>query len=197
MATSTPQRQNRTVRRAHIAPDYSYRRGHAAATRARYGSQTAYAPQRRTQSVPSPDPGVVRTPKTAAQPKKTEGVRVSKKKALQMLGRIGIVFVMCYLMIYRYTLILESNDKITKLGSDLAAAEYQNQSIQAKIDRALELGTLEEYATGRLGMIRPDQSQIFYVDVQMGDETTAKEEDKPNTLSGTPGALIHAIRVLK
>lgn len=197
MATSTPQRQNRTVRQAHVASDYSYRRGHAAASRARYGSQTAYAPQRRTQSMPSPDPGVVRTPKTAAQPKKTESVRVSKRKALQTLGRIGVVFVMCCLMIYRYTLILESNEKITKLGSDLAAAEYQNQSIQAKIDRALELGTLEEYATGKLGMIRPDQSQIFYVDVQMGDETTAKEEDKPNTLSGTPGALIHAIRVLK
>lgn len=197
MATSTPQRQNRTVRQAHVAPDYSYRRGHAAASRARYGSQTAYAPQRRTQSMPSPDPGVVRAPKTAAQPKKTESVRVSKRKALQTLGRIGVVFVMCCFMIYRYTLILESNEKITKLGSDLAAAEYQNQSIQAKIDRALELGTLEEYATGKLGMIRPDQSQIFYVDVQMGDETTAKEEDKPNTLSGTPGALIHAIRVLK
>ena len=110
-----------------------------------------------------------------------------------MLGRIGIVFVMCYLMIYRYTLILESNDKITKLGSDLAAAEYQNQSIQAKIDSKKE----QQIATGKLGMIRPDQSQIFYVDVQMGDETTAKEEDKQNTLSGTPGALIHAIRVLK
>lgn len=197
MATSTPQRQNRTVRRTHAAPDYNDRRGYAAASRTRYGYQTAYAPPRRTQSVPSPALETAKAPKAAAQPKTAEGVRVSKKKALRTLGCIGIVFVMCCLMIYRYTLILESNDKITKLGSDLAAAEYQNQSIQAKIDRALELGTLEEYATGKLGMIRPDQSQIFYVDVQMGDETAAQEEEKQKTLSGTPGALIHAIRVLK
>lgn len=139
--------------------------------------------------------------KPTAQPLPTVQPKVKKKTApIVMFFRILFAVGLCMLMLYRYANILESNDKIDKLTAQLAEIEAKNQSIQAKIDRGLELGTLEEYATGQLGMIRPDSSQMFYIDMQMGDAApTAKEETDTagNALQGTPGALVHAIRVLK
>ena len=115
--------------------------------------------------------------------------------------KIGGVFLLCFLMIYRYAVILETNDEIKKLSEECAAIEAANQSIQSKIDRGLELGALEEYATTQLGMIRPDSSQIFYIDMRLGDTAQTAgnegEEAENHALQGTPGALVHAIQVLK
>ena len=50
-------------------------------------------------------------------------------------------------------------------------------------------------------MVYPDNSQILYIDMQLGDgaQTDAQEEQKKTELAlkGTPGALVHAIQVLK
>ena len=105
---------------------------------------------------------------------------------------------MCCLMIYRYAMILETNDTIEKLNDTIAEAEAKNQALSAKIDRGLEVGALEEYATEELGMIRPDNAQVFYIDMQMEDTSYSPEEsDEGVILQGTTGALVNAFRVLK
>lgn len=119
----------------------------------------------------------------------------------KILSTVALVAGMCMLMLYRYSAILENSNRISELEAEIAAIDAGNQAMQAKIDRGLELGALEEYATGHLGMIRPDSSQMFYIDLQMADETqgnqAAAEGEKTNALKGAPGALVHAIQVLK
>lgn len=140
-------------------------------------------------------------PRVQIEPKQnTKAVPQKRTSTWKVFVRIALVVGMCMLMLYRYAAILESNDKIQKLTAEIADIEAKNQAIQAKIDRGLELGNLEEYATGQLGMIRPDSSQMFYIDMQLGDETPkAKEANHTagKVLQGTPGALVHAIQVLK
>ena len=130
-------------------------------------------------------------PKQAAKPKRVSALRVAMYVVLGM----G----MCMLMLYRYAAILESAETIETLSKQVSDIAATNQALQAKIDRGLELGVLESYATGQLGMIRPDSSQMFYVDMQLSDAAQRTEQEgqrENNVLQGTPGALVNAIRVL-
>lgn len=132
---------------------------------------------------------------------KTVGKAKGRKLTFKVFSRVAFIFAMCCVLLYRNAVILESNDKITKLKSELAAAESSKQAVQAKIDKGLELGKLENYAKTNLGMVYPDNSQILYIDMQLGNgaQTDAQEEQKKSELAlkGTPGALVHAIQVLK
>lgn len=144
----------------------------------------------------------LRQPREAQNQK---GVRTAARPCGQVVFirnclKLAAVFILCCLMIYRYAIILETNDQITKLKEECAEIESNNQAIQTKIDRGLELGALEEYAVTQLGMIRPDSSQVFYIDMQMDDaaaneKNEGESEEKP-VLQGTPGALVHAFQVL-
>ncbi len=140
-------------------------------------------------------------PKTVATPK--QEAKTAPKKKLQtrvVFGWLALGMALCFLMLYRYAGIVESNARVEELKAEIMAIEAKNQALQAKIDRGLELGVLEAYATGQLGMIRPDGSQVFYIDMQLGDAFPEQKEESHNgssALQGAPGALVHAIRVLK
>ena len=149
--------------------------------------------------LPRTAPKVAPKPKQAVveQPKNRSYAKAKRKQVLRTFCQIATVFILCSLMIYRYAVILESNDRITKLSQQLADMEYDNQFLAAKLDSALELGALEAYATEELGMMHPDSSQVFYIDVDMDDVAVVEDEEENRSLQGAPGALMHAIRVLK
>ncbi len=147
-----------------------------------------------------PNPVPKMTPKPAVTEKVADKTlsRAKRKQITRTFCLIAGVFVMCLLMIYRYAMILESNDRITRLTQQIADMEYDTQFLATKLDSALELGVLENYATEELGMIRPDASQVFYVNITMEDTTVTEDDIEENrALQGAPGALVHAIRVLK
>ncbi len=199
MATPTMERQRTT----------EYRRVASSRTRGEYremravGNAVAVPDYARPFPKPSTRPVAKPAPKTTVKPSVSQEERnrayakAKKKRLLRTFCQIAGVAIMCSLMIYRYAMILETNDKITKLNQQIAAMEYDNQFLAAKLDSALELGALESYAAGELGMMRPETSQVFYVDINMGDSFIEETETDNRTLQGTPGALMHAIRVLK
>lgn len=187
MPTQAPQRRTGTTYRGHYEYDTGTGRAQSSSARV-YDFPTA-----RPRPKEKPDTEIKSRTAVKVVPKKRTSPWVA-------LGRIALVAGMCVLMLYRYAAILESNAQIEKLTAEVADIEAKNQAIQAKIDRGLELGNLEEYATGQLGMIRPDGSQIFYIDMQLGDASPVPKKENHavgNALQGTPGALVHAIQVLK
>ena len=165
-----------------------------------YDYHTATPTYRPYKPMPFPKTGETATKqeKTVTKTKKSEA-SISKTNLIKICLKGGGVFLLCFLMIYRYALILKANDTISNMTQQVAEIEANNQAIQFKIDRGLELGALEEYATSELGMMRPDSSQVFYIDMQLGDETATStvENNEETALKGTPGALVHAIKVLK
>lgn len=148
---------------------------------------------------PMPRPVPKAAPKSAPlqQGRKAAYAKAKQKQIVRTVCQIVGVFLLCSLMIYRYAMILESNNKIDKMNKQAAQLEYDNQYLAAKLESNLELGTLEKFATEELGMMHPDTSQIFYVDVNMKDEAVVEERSEKGNLQGVPGALMHAICVLK
>ncbi len=89
---------------------------------------------------------------------------------LKVVGVIAFVFMLSAILIYRQTAIFGKNRQIESLNSELSGIVVTNEGIQSTIDRSIELGNLETFAKNRLGMINPDSSQIFYIDMGAGDE---------------------------
>ena len=194
MPTQTTQRRNPTHQNRSYGAYSSYYQARQSTARAfdypmTYPGRTA--PVRpHPQSKPQEKPQAVTKVKPAL-----------KANILSIVFRIVLVAALCMTVLYRYASILESSAQIDALTAEISAIEARNQALQARIDRSLELGALEEYATSHLGMIRPDGSQMFYIDMQLSDATLNPQEDinadANNALKGTPGALVHAFRVLK
>ena len=148
---------------------------------------------------PNPRPSVKPASKAVqnAKVRQRAYAQAKRRQIIRTVCQIAVVFFMCSLMIYRYAMILEGNNKIDKMNQQVSQMEYDIQYLAAKVDSNLELGTLEKYATEELGMMHPDASQVFYVDVNMTDTAVTDEEPERGNLQGAPGALMHAICVLK
>ncbi len=195
VALPTMERQNRAGYRSVAGSRTGYQGQTAARATVRVPDYTRSYPEYTPLARPVPKAKPMATPEKQRTDIQSAA---QKKRLLRTFCLIAGVFVMCFMMIYRYAMILETNDRITKLNQQIAQLESGNQLLEAKVDRALELGTLEAYATEELGMIRPDTSQMFYVTVTMEDSGAVEAEEEENrVLQGTPGALVHAIRVLK
>ena len=136
-------------------------------------------------------------PGAVKQEQKNAYARAKRKQIKRTVSQIFAVVFLCSLMIYRYAMILETNSMIDDLNDQITQLEYDNQYLAAKLESNLELGVLEKYATEELGMMHPDTNQVFYVDVNMQDEAVVEEEAVKGNLQGVPGALMHAICVLK
>lgn len=188
MPTQTPQRRTSTAYRNRV-------------TSGVYRPYQGYGQERQNTARAYEFPVTYPERISPVQPKKVQQEAKPKRvSALRVAMYVVLVMGMCMLMLYRYAAILESAETIEVLSAQVSDIEATNQALKAKIDRGLELGVLEAYATGQLGMIRPDSSQMFYVDMQLGDAAQRNELDKgqrgSNVLQGTPGALVNAIRVL-
>ncbi len=145
----------------------------------------------------------------AAYPRRTAEAKPlqkapSKKTAVNKnFVRAGMLFLtlvaICFTVIFRYAIILESNQKITGLEKQYEQILSGNQVLQTKIDKGIEMGEVELYAKNELGMMRPENHQIFYIDIEMEDLSAGEtlKESGASAISGTPGALVNAFSVLK
>ncbi len=107
-----------------------------------------------------------------------EAGRKKVRARMKMIGLIGFIFLLSAVMIYRQTAIFGKNREIERLNNELSGILVKNEGIQSSIDRSIELGNLETYAKNRLGMINPDSSQIFYVDMGAKDEVVKSSSSK-------------------
>lgn len=112
---------------------------------------------------------------------------------------VGVLFIMCMTLLYRYGAIIECNHRISDLEKERDAIISTNQAIQTRIDKQLEISEIEKYAKEELGMMKPEPYQMFYIDMQMQDAGGEGSGAKSGSgkVKGAPGALVNAFRVLK
>ena len=135
-----------------------------------YGAYTAAPaergyeiPERPTRTAPAPERKILTREERLANKRKV-------RSRLKVIGVIALVFLMSAVLIYRQTAIFGKNRQIESLNSELSGIIVTNEAVQSNIDRSIELGNLETFAKNRLGMVNPDSSQIFYIDMGAGDE---------------------------
>lgn len=123
--------------------------------------------------------------------KKPELSKAQKKKAREkMMSRVkngiylAIGFAIAFFICYRYSLIDEKFNDLESTKKELATAQTVNEQIQADIDSQTDLSYIENYAKYQLGMQKPSNSQIVYVNVEKEDRILTPvtiEEDSSKT----------------
>lgn len=134
--------------------------------------------------------------RTSAKRRKAK-TSADTRRARMCLVAAAFIF-LCFTLIYRQTVILESNQELKKLETQYAEILASNQAMQSKIDMSLEMGEVEKFAREKLGMMKPESGQMFYVDMQMEDAggKGSVGESGVTAISGIQGTLVNAFRVL-
>jgi len=130
----------------------------------------------------------------------------SKTKAKPALGRIvafALLFAAAFVIVNGYVAINEANNEISQLRDEYNNVLATNQSIQVKIDKTIDLNQLQSIAGEKLGMVRPERYQMFYVDLEMGDkaESSAKAKTETNekavAVTGAPGIITGTLNIFQ
>lgn len=113
-----------------------------------------------------------------------------------MLLRIVYMLIIAFsasFMISKYVTVNETANEIRALSKELENTRAYTSQRVYEMERNIDLSEVEEIATSRLGMQRPESYQIIYVNVDKDDmsELTAKD------VEGAGNDLKELFRVLK
>lgn len=85
--------------------------------------------------------------------------------------------VSAYFMISKNVQLHETNSEISRLEKELSGLESTTSQKIFELEQSVDLDAVEEIATTRLNMQRPEKYQIVYVDVPMEDVTEVTAND--------------------
>ena len=141
---------------------------------------------------------------------RTEKTKVEKSntkaKAKPAFGKIVafvLAFAAAFVIVNGYVSINEANNEIATLRNEYNDVLATNQSIQVKIDKTIDLNQLQNVAGEKLGMVRPERYQMFYVDLEMGDKTENAKKSKLQTsektiaVTGAPGIITGTLNIFQ
>lgn len=125
--------------------------------------------------------------KVLKEKKKYKTNRIVKLKAVFMCI---ILFGGLFLLIYRYAMITEINNNIIKAEKDYTKLSNENSITRVVIDKQLDINNIKEIAETRLGMQKPDRSQVIYLDIPRTDTTVVLDIDGNSPHGGGSFATI-------
>ena len=99
--------------------------------------------------------------------------RARREIVIRRIGNIfwfGITAAISLFIVYRFSLINEKFNEVEKAKKRLANSITINEQIQADIDSQTDISYIENYAKYQLGMQKPQESQIVYVNNEKKDK---------------------------
>lgn len=120
----------------------------------------------------------------------------SVKNEISYLSKIIAIIVMAASAIFMIVQFVEVNETISQLEeiqSEYNFEEATTSQMAYELEQSVDLSKIEEEATTRLGMKRPDANQIIYVDVKQDDvteKTVDEVEGFGNRLAGMVDTII-------
>ena len=126
------------------------------------------------------------------QPKKKKTVtakistKARKRKRFKAMMSIFAVFAVAFVIVFRYAYIAEMNDSLNEIKNNYQEINRENNMMQIEIDKNINLTKVEEIATTKLGMQKPQKHQIVYVNVVGDDKVIAKSADKKQATAEQP-----------
>jgi len=116
---------------------------------------------------------------------------------------VAIAFVIAFFMVRGHVAIHEAENNITSLKNELRMIEADNQAIRAQIDKSVDLKNLQTIANEKFGMVRPENYQVFYMDLDFDDYTESidgkkvNKEKKEIPVESVTGVLISSVDMFR
>lgn len=97
--------------------------------------------------------------------------RVNRMRYIRYIVAIAVAALAAGFMISTFVTVHETKSRVRELEAQLAEAEAVTSQKAFDLDHKIDLATIEDEATNRLGMKRPEKYQTVYVNVSRDDVT--------------------------
>lgn len=108
------------------------------------------------------------------------------KKVCICLLNLCVVLVLSGSILLRYVAITEASSKLNKMKREFDGVVAQNQQAKIELSRLQDPKKIEEIATNRLSMSRPEKYQIVYINMDKRDfvefASNTNQNPKPNNV---------------
>ncbi len=124
---------------------------------------------------------------------KKERARMKAKSRMRAIGIIFLVFALALTILYRNVVIIESATQVQNLEKELTSLQATNTKLDYELKKEVDLKNIEEIATTKLGMKRPDKNQTVYVDVTQKNYAELNSKPKADDFNGTYSVIKQGI----
>lgn len=129
---------------------------------------------------------IVNKPKemTLKKPKAKVNAALAFKQALTRTFGVAALFAIAFAICYRYSLMNEEFIELRNIKKEYETIQNVNEQLEADIESKTDLTYIENYAKYQLGMQKPSDSQLKYVNIEKRDRVltpvTIEEETDTN-----------------
>ena len=88
-----------------------------------------------------------------------------------------LALTMGFIFLYSQVVLTELNGAINEAEQQLNVLEAENVRMQTDLEGKMSLKEIEEKAVGEYGMVKPDGSQVTYVQLERENRVEAAEKD--------------------
>ena len=104
--------------------------------------------------------------------------RSNAKVKTKIVFIIFMIFSMCGIIMFRYAQISQLNYQSNQLTKQYTELQNENSNAALEINNAMSLSKIIDVAENKLGMHKPNKSQIIYVEVPTKDVTILASKEK-------------------
>lgn len=107
---------------------------------------------------------------------------------------VGMLAVACLLVlvVFGYVQLFEATSEVSKLENQLSALQSQQTQLQSRYEARIDLDAIET-AAGDLGLTKPSQEQIVYLDLSGADRAEIYQEEKTSVFSEIVSAMEQSV----
>lgn len=84
------------------------------------------------------------------------------KYTLFLVVSVGITLGTCFMYLHSNSALSDAKQNVTALQTQLQTLQEQNTSLKGSLNPSIDLDQIYQIATGELGMVYADESQIIY-----------------------------------
>ena len=96
------------------------------------------------------------------------------------------------LVVFGYVQLFEATSEVSKLENQLSALQSQQTQLQSRYEARIDLDAIET-AAGDLGLTKPSQEQIVYLDLSGADRAEIYQEEKTSVFSEIVSAMEQSV----
>lgn len=136
-------------------------------------------------------------PRQPQQPvRETKTVKAHSQVPVASIAGFVAAAALLMLVIFSYVQLYEISAANDQLRRDLANIEAENVEMMNHYTGIVDLNAVELIATSQLGMQRPAQDQIVYVDLGNSDKAVIIDSQGENILSSSADAVVGTFRYI-
>ena len=117
----------------------------------------------------------IENPKPRTQVKRGTAKKTNKKNVRSNILSIFVITALAFVLLARYAIITEKTTRLTKLRAEYETANSLVVQKEFDLEREVDLQKIEETATNKLGMQRPEKSQLVYITMDNSDYTEVSQ----------------------